>query len=135
MNIFVTALVVMAKISWYNPQLCELGPEFYVNCGNPAFWWRMSCGLYDAREHYWRALACPVEYPLNTQFVIEGSRYGLADGTWRCLARGGAIVTRADGTIILDLLTTKPVWGDVLPVRIIQEKSHESELAQKPILR
>ena len=114
LEIAAAVLVVTARISWYHPATCFESP---INCLNPATWWQTASGE-DARAWYWKGLACPSDYPFGTKFVIENSKYGLADHTWICIDRGGAIVTRSDGTIVLDLLTDKPVWGDVLPVTV-----------------
>lgn len=108
------ATTVMAKLSWYDPELC-LVPDLRYNCFDPSRWWKMAAG-HDARLHYGEALACPVEFAIGSRFEISGSRWGLADGEWICLDRGGAIVTRPDGSIVLDLLRDSPVWGEVLPV-------------------
>lgn len=107
--------VINAKLSWYNPALCQQHP---INCFNPLNPYKMAAG-HDARNHYWRALACPQEFKIGTRFIIHGSRWGLADGEWVCLDRGGAIVIRDDGTVVLDLLTDKPIWGDELPVTVV----------------
>lgn len=74
---------------------------------------------HDAREWYGRALACPKEFPIGSQFIIRGSRWNLADGIWTCLDRGGRIVIDADGIVWLDLLMEKPIWADVLPVQVV----------------
>lgn len=109
-------LIVYAYMSWYDPALCNDQP---INCFNPDSWWRMAAG-HDAREYYGLALACPQEFPLGTRFVINGSRWGLADGEYICLDRGGSVVTRSDGSIVLDLLRSTPVWGETLPVVVIR---------------
>lgn len=108
-------LVITARLSWYDPARCDVSP---INCFDPDRWWNMAAG-HDARNWYGRALACPPEFPLGTQFLIRGSRWQLADGEWTCLDRGGAIVIDADGLVWLDLLTDRPIWGDVLPVAVI----------------
>jgi len=123
-------LVVTARLSWFNPALCH---ELPVNCFDPDRWWNMAAG-HDAREWYGRALACPGEFPLGSKWIIEGSRWGLADGEFECLDRGGRIVIDADGIVWLDLLTDKPIWGDVLPVIVLLERN-QNEPAHKSILR
>ncbi len=112
-------LVITARLSWYDPALCPLGAQYRTNCYDPDYWWQMSGGLYDARAHYWRALSCPTQFPLGTKFFIEGSRWGLADGEWECLDAGGAIYIESSGIVRLDLLTDRPIWGDVLPVAVV----------------
>jgi len=79
---------------------------------------------HDARDWYWRALACPSEFPIGTRFIIEGSRWNLADGIWQCLDRGGRIIIDEQGIVWLDLLTDKPIWADVLPVTVIRSDIH-----------
>ena len=105
-------LIVTARLSWYDPGLCSQLP---VNCFDPANAFNMAAG-HDARDWYGKALACPPEFSIGTQFVIRGSRWQLADGVWTCLDRGGRIVIDDDGVVWLDLLTDKPIWGEVLPV-------------------
>lgn len=114
MDALILAFVVMAKLSYYDPATCHVRP---INCFDPNRWWQMSNG-HDARDWYGRALACPAEYPIGTRFTIEGSRWGLADGQYRCLDRGGMVVTGADGVIVLDLLLDYPIWADTLPVTV-----------------
>jgi len=106
------ALVITAKLSWYDPSLCDTAP---VNCFDPDRWWQMAAG-HDARDWYGAALACPAEFPIGTRFVISGSRWALADGEWLCLDRGGAIVIDGRGVSTLDLLRRKPVWAETLSV-------------------
>lgn len=119
MNLLFIAFYIIAKLSWYNPALCN---ELPINCFNPDRWWHMSSGA-DARKHYWHARACPMEYPIGTQFVIEGSWRNLSDGTWTCLDRGGAVIVKPNGVVVLDLLTDAPVWADTLLVRVVH-KTH-----------
>lgn len=61
------------------------------------------------------AVACPVEYPFGTKFVIDGK-------VWTCWDRGGAIV-REGNKIWLDLLTKNKIvpHGQVLKVEVIRE--------------
>src|SRR3990167_5594020 len=108
-------LTLIARLSWYDPGLCPFAP---INCFDPASPFHMASGE-DARDWYGRVLACPPEYALGTVFVISGSRWGLADGRWRCLDRGGAVITEPNGTLRLDLLSASPVWAEVIPVSLM----------------
>lgn len=74
-------------------------------------------GGADARKWYNRALACPQSFPLWTKFHIEGSRWGLADGDYTCLDRGGAVIVQGDA-IVLDILRHEPIWGEKIKVTI-----------------
>jgi hypothetical protein len=47
---------------------------------------------------------------------ITGSRN--ADGYWRCLDAGGAVVTRPDGVIVIDLLSRYPIHREIVAVDI-----------------
>lgn len=106
---------VLADLTWYHPETC---PEHPINCFDADVWWRMAAG-HDARQWYGRALACPEEFPIGTRFEISGSRYGLADGDWVCLDRGGAIVIGENGVVRLDLLMRAPIWRETLSVEVV----------------
>lgn len=105
-------LSLVAWLSWYDPGQCAAKP---INCFDAANPYRMAAG-HDARLYYGHALACPAEFPIGTLFVIEGSRYGLADGAYTCLDRGGAVTVLPDGTVVLDLLRKSPIWSESLIV-------------------
>lgn len=111
----ILALTVHATLTWYDPALCQSEP---TNCYNPATPFRMAAGN-DAREWYGRALACPPEFPLFTEFIVTGSRFGLADGRFVCMDRGGAVIVKKDGTVVLDLLRSTPVWNERIPVTVL----------------
>jgi len=91
-----------AELTWYDPARgginCDVECE-YMGHDTPVAGW------------YGRALACPVEYARGTVFRIDG-RY------WRCLDAGGAVVRRADGVIVLDLLMREPIPRRIVPVDI-----------------
>lgn len=103
------AFTATANLTWYDPALggvnCDSSCD-YMAAGDPVADW------------YGRALACPPEFPLGTRFSILGSRWGLADGEWLCLDRGGSIVILDDGVIRLDLLTRAPIWRENVTVVI-----------------
>lgn len=109
----ILGFTMLARMSWYDPSLCNVKP---VNCYNPAEWYKMAGGA-DARDWFNRATACPEVFPIGTAFHIEGSRYGLADGDWTCLDRGGRVVIGKDGAV-LDLLRHTPVWSESLIVQV-----------------
>lgn len=109
----ILGFTLLARMSWYDPSLCVTQP---INCYDPSHWWSMAAG-HDAREWYNHALACPENFPLETIFHIEGSRYGLADGDWTCLDRGGSVKMTTKGAV-LDLLRHSPVWGESLLVTV-----------------
>ena len=111
----IIALTVHATLTWYDPGRCV---ELPINCYNSAHPFRMAAG-HDARDWYGRALACPERFPIGTEFLIRGSRWGLADGRYRCMDRGGAVVVRDDGVVVLDLLRREPVWNEVLRVKVV----------------
>lgn len=121
--LLITLFIVNARLSWYHPATCSESP---INCFDSAVWWHTASGE-DARHWYWRGLACPSEYAMGTRFVINGSRWGLADGEWICIDRGGMIITHDDGSITLDLLTDRPIWADVLPVQIVVKRVVQCE--------
>lgn len=62
-----------------------------------------------------KGLACPLEYPLGTIFVVRGQE-------WVCIDRGERIVVNSDGTIWLDLLLPfmphDLAWGSVFTVEV-----------------
>jgi hypothetical protein len=62
-----------------------------------------------------KGLACPLEYPLGTIFVVRGQE-------WVCIDRGERIVVNPDGTIWLDLLMPfmphDVAWGSVFTVEV-----------------
>jgi hypothetical protein len=64
-----------------------------------------------------------MEFKIGTRFIIDGSRWGLADGEWICLDRGSMVVVKDDGTVILDLLLDKPIWADTLKVKVVTKIS------------
>lgn len=98
-----------AELYWFDPALGG------INCNGECE--TMAAG-HQVSEWYGRALACPKQVPIGAVFVIRGSRWGLADGEWRCLDRGGAVVMRDDGVMVLDLLVREPIWRDELEVEI-----------------
>lgn len=112
--IFVVATIV-AHLSWYNPALCDVRP---INCLDPDNWWVMAAGS-DARQWYNKALACPSEFPIGSTWIIKNSRNGLADGKYTCLDRGGMIVTKQDGSVVLDLLRDTPIWYEQISVNVV----------------
>jgi len=114
MNAALIVIALLARLSWYDPGLCDTKP---INCFDPQHWYLMAAG-HDAREWYDKALACPQSFPLGTRFTITGSRWGLADGEWLCLDRGGMVVVEDDGSIVLDLLRREPIWGERLIVTV-----------------
>lgn len=118
---------LLARMSYYDPSLCAEKP---INCFNPNEWWRMASG-HDARLWYDRATACPEVFPLGTRFHITGSRYGLADGDWRCLDRGGMVTMGKDGAV-LDLLKHNPVWGESLIVTVTLPQSYRPVTTGSP---
>lgn len=100
-------LTVLATLTWYNPNLGGMNCD--RSCAHMAAGHRV--------EDWWgRALACPQEFPLGTVFEIRGSRWGLADGDFICLDRGGGVTVLQDGTVVLDLLRTSPIWQESLIV-------------------
>ena len=106
-------VTVQAKISHYNPALGGVNCSNFVNgkCVS-----RMASG---ASWEKWmnKACACPKEYPFGTKFILpDGSK-------WVCMDRGGKIVTEADGTIWLDLLTrhTSYHYGKVVKVQVVRK--------------
>jgi len=111
----ILALTIFAELFTYDPGRCA---ELPINCYSPAHPFRMAAG-HDARDWYGRALACPERFPIGTEFIVRQSRWGLADGSYVCLDRGGAVVVRDDGVVVLDLLRSEPVWNEVLRVRVI----------------
>lgn len=62
-----------------------------------------------------KGLACPLEYPLGTIFVVRGQE-------WTCIDRGERIVVNTDGTIWLDLLLPfmphGVAWGTLFTVEV-----------------
>ena len=110
---------VMARLYTYNPELGGHNCDYECSrLGNGALvseWWGRAC-------------ACPLDFPRGTRFVIRGSRWGLADGTWICLDGGGAVVTHDNGVVVLDLLKREPVWNEVLRVKVIlPEENHNNK--------
>ena len=114
-------LTLIARLSWYSPSTCPTAP---VNCWNPSEWWKLANGV-DYRTLPGHILACPPDFALGSRWHIHGSRFGLADGDWRCFDRGGAVVTEADGSVVLDLLRDTPVWGERLTVTVEYLQSGE----------
>lgn len=117
--------VRLARVSHYDPALCALGdPGLWTNCYDPTAWWRMGDGG-DARRRYDRAIACP---NMDARRVAEtgknwyGRRLYIPGVGWRvCRDAGGAIVEHADGSIVIDVLTSDPIdtsprWGYWLEV-------------------
>lgn len=89
-----------------------------VNCGNfvrGKCISRMASGL-AWQDWIGRAAACPMEFPFWTKIILPGGEL------FYCLDHGGAIVTRSDNVIWIDLLVdTPPVpFGTVVDVRVIQ---------------
>ncbi len=101
-----------ARISYYWP------PYGGINCDRDLDGVE-ECDYMASGQRYedWvgKGLACPVEFPIGTQFEINGQ-------LWMCVDRGGAIVSLPDGTIWLDLLS--PVmpygwdWGRIETVQL-----------------
>lgn len=110
---------VMAALTWYNPMLGG------VNCDNSCEW--MAAG-HPVAEWFDRALACPEDYPIGTIFSIEGSRWGLADGEWVCLDRGGRVIVDENGIVSLDLLKHDPIWGETLQVEVRLRRALEGSV-------
>jgi hypothetical protein len=96
-----------AVLSWYDPALGGINCDAecaYMGHDTPVAQW------------YGRAAACPPEIPRGAVIRITGSHN--ADGYWRCLDGGGAVVTRADGVVVLDLLSRYPIHREIVAVDI-----------------
>lgn len=109
-EIISVTLWITATLTWYNP---ELGG---INCDHECQYF--GNGLPVA-EWYNKAVACPQEFPRGTTFVIEGSMWGHADGSYKCWDAGGAVTFKNDGSISLDILSREPLWKDTLLVEVI----------------
>ena len=106
----VTSFFILAQLTYYNPALGGINCDtdcLYVGTGN------------TVAGHYGEYLACPLEFPRWTRFVITDSKYGLADGTWWCADAGNMVVVREDGVVILDLLTEKIIYNEIIRVKVI----------------
>ena len=111
------SFIARAEIFWYDPLNRSGMGGMPINCDIGGDCVHLGTGDLTA-EWYVRALACPLEFPRRTEFVISGSWRGLADGEWTCLDAGGAVVIRKNGVIVLDLLSEYPVWQEQLEVEI-----------------
>lgn len=97
---------VKAHLSWYWPPFGDINCDYeceHIANGDD---WKTWVG---------KGLACPMQYPLGTVFVVMGEE-------WTCVDRGEAIVVNQDGTIWLDLLVSgMPYgipWGSVRTVEV-----------------
>ena len=112
---------IAVNISWYDPARCETEP---INCFDPVYWWRMAAG-HDARDYYYNALACPIEFPIGTIFKLPEIKYGIPEKEWVCLDRGGAIKSHIDDdgqlVIDLDLLVDRPIVTGLLDGAVVVE--------------
>lgn len=52
---------------------------------------------------------------------------GALDRRYLCIDRGGMVVSRSDGSVILDLLTTEPIISQTVLVEVEFVQSHHGE--------
>ena len=103
--------LIRAHLSYYWPPFGE------INCDT-------ECEHIATGDdwHAWvgKGVACPVEYPLGTVFIVMGDR-------WECIDRGEAIVVNSDGSIWLDFLNLGmpyPIaWGTVRTVEVLRAEA------------
>lgn len=99
-------ILLQAELTWFNPALGSINCDYecmYMGHDTPVAAW------------YGRAAACPPEVPRGSVIRIKGSRN--ADGYWRCLDGGGAVIMR-DGVASLDLLSRIPIHRETLTVQL-----------------
>ena len=124
MSVLTVTLWITATLTWYDPQLGG------INCDHECDY--LGTG-YRVEEWYDRAVACPEEFPRGTIFIIEGTRWGLADGSYYCWDAGGAVTFQDDGSIVLDVLTRNAIWRDTLLVEVVLPDGEDDSVIGKLI--
>lgn len=106
----------VAKMSHYWPDLGGVNCATFING---------SCVSTMSNGEQWQtgintALACPVEFPFGTEFILPGGE------KFTCKDRGGAIVTTPDNKIWLDLLVQNPPvpFGTEITVTVIYPENY-----------
>lgn len=101
-----TPELVRAHLSYYWPPFGEINCDYECEHIANGDGWQKWVG---------KGVACPVEYPLGTVFIIMGKE-------WTCVDRGDAIVRNNDGSIWLDLLVLgmpdSLAWGSIRTVEV-----------------
>jgi hypothetical protein len=102
---------IRVKLSYYWPPLCitESDSRYQINCGKtdnglPEPRYLASGQDWVSQQLAGKVVACPIEYPLGTRFVLDGRMYV-------CRDRGSEIVRVDDATIWLDVLYPEPLPG------------------------